>query len=102
MKKENFITYDKILKTLKDNTFYGFTVKRVGDNKVTYTFVSCKWNNITITVDTLKLNPKKIPSDKIVLGINMNETQLDTFKDFIDAMKNLYKINKQTQQYNKE
>ena len=86
MEKEKFITYSKVIRILKNNSFYGILAKRVGNKRVSYTFVSYKWHPTTIVVDTLKISL----NEKIVLGINVNGKQLGTFKDFIYEMKNLY------------
>lgn len=96
MDKEKFINYDKILKMLNDKQFFGFKAKRGDNGRITYSFKNIRWNNFLVIVETLKLNPKKIPSNKIVLGINVNGEQLDTLKDFIGFLNFPPSIKKQT------
>jgi len=87
MTKENFIKYNHIHKMLNDNGFFGLNAKRINNGRITYSFKNIRWNNFLVNVETLKLNPQEITSEKIVLGIKVNDKQLDTLKDFIKFLK---------------
>jgi len=93
MENSNFIDYNEVVKILEKNWFYGFTVKRE-NNRVTYTFRSIRYPNVLISVKTLKIEPNKIPSKKIVLGIKFNDIEINGWKEFIKELKEIYKFNK--------
>ena len=95
MAEDNFIRYKAIKRILEDNTFFGFTCKRDKEkNRVLYNFRSVRYPNILITVLTLKLKPKQVPSDKIVLDIKFNETTINGWKEFIKHIKEIYKFDR--------
>ena len=87
--EQKFILYHKIYGILLNNNFFPFTAKRYDGNKITYIFKTIKWGRNTITVDALNITPKEIPSKKIVLGVKINNFQLNNFKEFNE---NLNKI----------
>lgn len=93
MENSDFIDYNEVVKILENNWFYGFTVKRE-NNRVTYTFKSIRYPNVLISVKTLKIEPNKIPSKKIVLGIKFNNIEINGWKEFINGLKEIYKFNK--------
>lgn len=93
MKNSDYIDYNEVVKILEKNWFYGFTVKRE-NNRVTYTFRSTRYPNVLISVKTLKIEPNKIPSKKIVLGIKFNDIEINGWKEFINDIKEIYKFNK--------
>ena len=93
MENSNFIDYNEVVKILEKNWFYGFTGKRE-NNRVTYTFRSIRYPNVLISVKTLKIEPNKIPSKKIVLGIKFNDIEINGWKEFIKGLKEIYKFNK--------
>ena len=43
----------------------------------------------------MRLDPSKIQSDKIVLGIKFNDIEIGGWNDFINELKHVYKYNKQ-------
>lgn len=94
MKQEKFILYKDIEKILEGNSFYGFTARKVDKYNIIYKFISTVWSNVTITVETLKIGEERIDKNKIVLGMVVNKKRMNTMKDFLEAMKNLYKIQK--------
>lgn len=93
MDKSNFIYFKDVEKILKNNMFYGFTAKRDG-NKIQYTYHCIRYHKIIIKVLSMKLDPKNVKSDKIVLGIKLNDKELNGWNDFIYNLKNIYNINK--------
>jgi hypothetical protein len=90
MSKNNFIYYKEVEKILKNNMFFGLAAKRE-NNRITYTYHSVRYPNVLIKVLTLKLDPKKILSEKIVLGIKFNDTEINGWKEFVNEMANLNK-----------
>lgn len=96
MEKDKFIRFKAVEKILNDNSFYGLTVKRENNGRLLYRYASIKYHNVEIKVLTLKLDPTKVKSDKIVLGIKFNENEINGWKDFINAIsfKQLYSLNK--------
>ena len=91
MEKNDFIYYKAVEKVLEDYSFHGFTAKRENKSRVLYTYRSVRYPNVLISVLTLKLDPNKIPSEKIVLGIKFNNFEVEGWKDFIGELKNLNK-----------
>lgn len=90
MSKSNFIYYKSVVKILEDNTFYGFTAKRNKEtNRILYTYRSIKYPNFLISVLTMRLDPSKIQSDKIVLGIKFNDIEIGGWNDFINKLKEI-------------
>jgi TRAP-type uncharacterized transport system substrate-binding protein len=96
MKQEKFILYKDIKKILEDNGFYGFTARNIDKYNITYTFISTIWFKVTITVETLKIGEERVDENKIVLGMVVNKKRINTMKEFLETMKNLYKIQKET------
>ena len=95
MNKNKFIDYEAVDKILEDNYFYGFTAKRNRKtNRILYTYRSVRYPNVLISVLTMKLDPSKIQSDKIVLGIKFNDIEIGGWNDFINELKFVYKYNK--------
>lgn len=93
MENSDFIYYNEVVKILEKNWFYGFIGKRE-NNRVTYALKSIRYPNILISVKTLKIEPNKIPSKKIVLGIKFNDIEMNGWKEFIKGLKEIYKFNK--------
>lgn len=96
MEKNNFILYKNTEKILNDNMFFGFTVKREKNNRLVYKYHSVKYPKVTIQVLTLKLKPNQIPSEKIVLGIKFNDTEINGWKELVKGLKEMYKFNKKS------
>lgn len=95
MSKNKFIYYKAVDKILEDNYFFGFTAKRnKKTNRILYTYRSVRYPNVLINVLTMRLNPSKIQSDKIVLGIKFNDIEIGGWNDFIDELKFVYKYNR--------
>ena len=88
------ITLNKIQKILEENTFHGFVCKKINEYKREYTFISIKWQNVKITVQTTKIKPLC----NIVTNIEINQQQINTYKEFINYLKNLYNLYKQNKQ----
>lgn len=101
MENNNFIDYNEVFKILEKNWFYGFTGK-CKNNRVTYTFRSIRYPKVLISVKTLKIEPNKIPSKKIVLGIKFNDIEMNGWKEFIKGLKEIYKFNKKNYGYIKK
>ena len=96
MNKNKFIYYKAVDKILEDNYFFGFTAKRnKEENRILYTYRSVRYPNVLINVLTMRLDPSKIQSDKIVLGIEFNDIEIGGWNDFINELKHVYKYNKQ-------
>lgn len=96
MNKSKFIYYKAVDKILENNYFFGFTAKRNKEaNRILYTYRSVRYPNVLINVLTMRLDPSKIQSDKIVLGIKFNGIEICGWNDFINEIKHVYKYNKQ-------
>ena len=96
MSKNKFIYYKAVDKILEDNYFFGFTAKRNKEaNRILYTYRSVRYPNVLINVLTMRLDPSKIQSDKIVLGIKFNDIEIGGWNDFINELKFVHKYNKQ-------
>ena len=96
MSKSKFIYYKAVDKILENNYFFGFTAKRnKKTNRIFYTYRSVRYPNVLINVLTMRLDPSKIQSDKIVLGIKFNDIEIGGWNDFINELKHVYKYNKQ-------
>ena len=93
MENSDFIDYNEVVKILEKNWFYGFTAKRE-NNRVTYTFRSVRYPNVLISVKILKIEPNKITSKRIVLGIKFNDIEISGWKEFIKELKEIYKYNR--------
>ena len=90
MSKSNFIYYKSVVKVLEDNTFYGITAKRNRKtNRILYTYRSIKYPNVLISVLTMRLDPSKIQSDKIVLGIKFDDKEVEDWNGFINKLKDI-------------
>lgn len=90
MSKNKFIYYKAVDKILENNYFFGFTAKRNKEtNRVLYTFRSVRYPNVLISVLTMRLDPSKIQSDKIVLGIKCNDVEIVGWNDFINKLKEI-------------
>lgn len=90
MSKNNFIYYKSVVKVLEDNTFYGITAKRNRKtNRVLYTYRSVKYPNVLVSVLTMRLDPSKIQSDKIVLGIKFDDKEVEDWNGFINKLKDI-------------
>ena len=95
MSKNKFIYYKAIDKILEDNYFFGFTAKRNKEtNRMLYTYRSVRYPNVLISVLTMRLDPSKIQSDKIVLGIKFNDIEIGGWNDFINELKFVHKYNR--------
>lgn len=100
MSKSKFIYYKAVDKILENNYFFGFTAKRNKEanketNRILYTYRSIRYPNVLINVLTMRLDPSKIQSDKIALGIKFNDIEIGGWNDFINELKHVYKYNKQ-------
>ena len=90
MEKSNFIYHKSVVKILEDNSFYGFTAKRnKKTNRVLYTYRSIKYPNVLVSVLTMRLDPSKIQSDKIVLGIKFDDKEVEDWNGFINKLKEI-------------
>lgn len=90
MEKSKFIYYKSVEKILGDNSFYGFTAKRNRKtNRVLYTYRSVKYPNVLVSVLTMRLDPSKIQSDKIVLGIKFNDKEVKDWNGFVNKLKDI-------------
>lgn len=95
MSKNKFIYYKAVDKILGDNSFYGFTAKRNKEtNRILYTYRSVRYPNVLISVLTMRLDPSKIQSDNIVLGIKFNDIEIGGWNDFINELKYVGKYNR--------
>ena len=96
MSKNKFIYYKAVDKILENNYFFGFTAKRNKEaNRILYTYRNIRYPNVLINVLTMRLDPTKIQSEKIVLGIKFNDIEIGGWNDFINELKHVYKYNKQ-------
>ncbi len=93
MEKNSFIHYKGVKKILENHQFQGFTAKRE-NNKITYRFISIKWQYVTVSVETIRLNPNNLKSPRIVTAIRFNDTVTNDWKEFMEYLKNIYKTNK--------
>ena len=91
MENNRFTEYNKVKEVLESNGFFGFTCKR-GDGRLTYTYRSIHYHCVTVSVVVAKLQPGNINSRKIVLNINVNGKNINGWNDFIQSMKNKWKL----------
>ena len=84
---KGLIHFDAVSKVLERNKFFGFTAKRE-NGRIEYTYISVPYHHVTFKVLTTRLNSKKI-----VLGIKVNDQELQGWNDFMEAVKNVYKLN---------
>ena len=92
MEETGFVKYDTVKSILEDAGFYGFTVHvEEHGRKHTTTFLSVKWNKTVIKVTTLKLEPNKLGSPKIVINIDFNGRNVEGIGDFKKAIGDLGK-----------
>jgi hypothetical protein len=95
MSKNKFIYYKAVDKILEDNNFFGFTAKRYKKtSRILYTYHSVRYPNVLIGVLTMKLDPTKVQSEKIVLGIKFNDIEISGWNDFINELKFVHKYNR--------
>ena len=95
MSKNKFIYYKAVDKILENNYCVGCTAKRnKKGNRVLYTYRSVRYPNVLISVLTMRLDPSKIQSDKIVLGIKFNDIEIGGWNDFINELKFVHKYNR--------
>ena len=92
MDKEKFIYYKDVEKLLDRNDFLKSSCRRGKNGRLTYTYRSIKYYSLVFSIAITKLDPQDIKSDKVVLGIKLNEKELNGWNDFIDALKNLKKL----------
>ncbi len=93
MKQNNLIDFEAVKKILEENRFFGFTAKR-NDGRIEYSFINISYFTITFKILTTKLDPNNVKSKKIVLGVKMNEKELNGWNDFVTTLKNIYHIHK--------
>jgi hypothetical protein len=99
MEEAGFVKYETVLAILKDAGFFGFTAHREAEGRrVVYSFRSVKWYRTKITVTILKLEPKKIGSKKIVIGIDINGENINGIGDFQARIRNLGNKNARNKQ----
>ena len=91
MMSKGFIHFDAVRKVLERNKFFGFTAKRE-NGRIEYTYISVPYHHVTFKVLTTRLNSKDILSKKIVLGIKVNGQELQGWNDFMETVKNVYKL----------
>lgn len=94
MKENNLIEFKTIENVLKENSFYGFTAKREKNGRIIYTFNGFKYPHVEIKVLTLKLEPNKLNGGKIVLGIKINEKEIEGYKLFIEELNEIKRYKK--------
>ena len=92
--ENDFTTLKDVAVVLEQYDFFGDTVKRHGNDRITYTFRSVKWNKTTITVETLKLKPNVLNGKKIVTSISINGHEMESFEKFKEAINFMFKNNK--------
>lgn len=88
---KGLIHFDAVRKVLERNKFFGFTAKRE-NGRIEYTYISVPYHHVTFNVLTTRLNSKDIVSKKIVLGIKINDQELQGWNDFMEAVNNVYKL----------
>jgi hypothetical protein len=99
MEEAGFVKYETVLAILEDAGFFGFTAHREAEgSRIVYAFRSVKWYRTKIAVTILKLEPKKIGSKKIVIGININGEDINGIGDFKSRIGNLGNKNARNKQ----
>ena len=92
MEDTGFIKFNAIKEILEEASFYGHTAKKEdGGRKITYSFLSVKWNKTIIKVSTLKLEPDNVNSIKIVINIKVNERDIEDTQALRRKLENLGK-----------
>ena len=86
-KNNGFIYFKGVEKILSDRGFFGFTAKRNG-GRIEYSYLSISNYTVTVKVLTTKLDP----NNKIVLGIKVNDKDLNGWNDFIHEINNAHKL----------
>ena len=95
MENDEFIDYETVKELLEKEWFFGFTCHREeGGRKISYKFISIKWDRTTIEVLTLKLEPENVVSRKIVTGIKINGKEIENLDDFKDILYGITKRKK--------
>ena len=79
--------FAKVKEILRQYNFYGLTVRRDGDYKLTYTFHSVPYYAVNVTVDVLRVDKERIVSSMTIGGIAVNDE-----KDLIPTLKTLGRI----------
>jgi hypothetical protein len=90
-KNNGFIYFDLVQRVLEKNKFFGFTAKR-DKGRIEYTYLSVPCHHLTFKVLTTRLHQKDITSKKIVLGIKLNDKELEGWNEFMDAIANANKL----------
>ena len=92
MEDTGFIKYKTVHEILNNNGFYGHTAKKEEKGRrITYRFFNIRWTWLTISVTTLKLEPKNPASEKIVINIKFNQDDIEWIENFRRKIENLGK-----------
>jgi hypothetical protein len=90
MSKNKFIQLEAVENILESKSFFGYVAKRNKKaNRILYTYRSAKYYNVTISVLTMRLDPTNVLSDKIVLGIKFDDTEINGWNGFINKLKEI-------------
>ena len=91
MKEKKFIPFKVAEQVLAEKTFYGFTAKRKQNSRIIYRFKSVKWPYIMVRILTFKLDADDIQSERIILGVKINEKEMTGWKEFMTELTELTK-----------
>lgn len=92
---ENFTSFEEAKKMLEKYNFFGHTAKKGDNSRIEYTFLNVSWPTIIYKITTLKFENKRI-----VIGITLNDTEIngwDNLEPSLKDLKNIRNKSKKTQ-----
>ena len=92
---ENLTSFEDAKKMLEKYNFFGHTAKKGDNSRIEYTFLNVSWPNIIYKITTLKFENKRI-----VIGITLNDTEIngwDNLELSLKDLKNIRNKSKKTQ-----
>jgi hypothetical protein len=84
------MNFKKIDSILRDNGFFGSTIKREENERLIYKYRSIRYYSIEVSVIVARVDKNTFGYDKMVLSISFNDRDINEYKDFITAMKGLH------------
>lgn len=81
------VKFNDVTELFNEYKFYGHTAKRGDNRKIEYTFISISWPKALYKVTTIIVN-----DSRIVIGITLNNDELDGWDELVSSLKNINKI----------
>jgi hypothetical protein len=81
---EKFTAFEEAKKMLEKYNFFGHTAKRGNKYKIEYTFLSTSWPK-----DVYRINTLKIDNKRIVIGVTLNDTEINGWENLEPSLNNL-------------